>query len=319
MQFINAEEVRQHLGWDSIIDALQAMFTSGCEAPVRHHHTMQLPGQADATMLIMPAWTAGQYAGLKLVNVYPDNSLKNLPSIMGGYLLMDGATGAPLAFMDAGELTARRTAGASALAARYLSREDASKLLIVGSGRMAMSLGLAHAKVRPITEIQVWSRTLEKSEQTAAHYRAAGFNATVVNSLEEGVRWADIVSCATMSEEPLVLGEWVQPGTHIDLVGAFKPTMRETDDALVSMASVFVDTRDGVLAEGGDLLIPIHNGTFNSDNIIAELAELTRGDHPGRCSEDEITLFKSVGASLEDLAAAIRCYESYQQASGSVL
>ncbi|WP_432474233.1 ornithine cyclodeaminase family protein [Amphritea sp. HPY] len=313
MQFISAADLQQHLDWDSIIDALQAMFVEGCEAPVRHHHNMQLPGQADATMLIMPAWTAGKYAGLKLVNVYPDNSQKNLPSIMGGYLLMDGATGAPLAFMDAAELTARRTAGTSALAARYLSREDSSKLLIVGSGRMAMSLGHAHAEVRPIKEIHVWSRTTEKAEQTAEYYRAAGFNAEVVHTLEEGVRWADIVSCATMSEQPLILGEWVQPGTHIDLVGAYKPTMRETDDALVSMSKVFADTRDGVLAEAGDLLIPIANGNFNPEGISAELAELTRGQHPGRCSENEITLFKSVGASLEDLAGAIRCYESYQQ------
>ncbi len=316
MQFISAAEVEQCLGWESLIEALQTMFTTGCEAPVRHHHTMQLPDQAAATMLIMPAWTAGQYAGLKLVNVYPDNSRKQLPSIMGGYLLMDGASGAPLAFIDAAELTARRTAGTSALAARFLSRENSSKLLIVGSGRMAMSLGLAHAKVRPITDIQIWSRNPEKAEQVAAHYRATGFNAGTASTLQAGVGWADIVSCATMSETPLVLGEWVQPGTHIDLVGAFKPTMRESDDALVSGARVFADTREGVLAEAGDLLIPMANGHFSRDGIIAELAELTRGEHPGRLSNSEITLFKSVGASLEDLAAAIRCYECYQQTSG---
>lgn len=226
---------------------------------------------------------------------------------------MDGTTGAPLAFMDAAELTARRTAGTSALAARYLSREDSSKLLIVGSGRMAMSLGHAHAEVRPIKEIQVWSRTAEKAEQTAEYYRAAGFSAKVATTLEEGTRRADIVSCATMSEQPLILGEWVQPGTHIDLVGAYKPTMRETDDALVSISTVFADTRDGVLAEAGDLLIPIANGSFSREGIAAELAELARGDHPGRSSGNEITLFKSVGASLEDLAGAIRCFESYQQ------
>ncbi|MBY4675402.1 ornithine cyclodeaminase family protein [Marinobacterium arenosum] len=310
MQFISADEVRLYLDWDSVIEALEQMFREGCEAPVRHHHTMQIPGQADATMLLMPAWTPGKYAGLKLVNVYPDNASKQLPSIMGGYLLMDGDSGAPLAYLEAGELTARRTAGASALAAKYLAREDASKLLIVGSGRIAMNIGFAHAAVRPIRQIRVWARSLEKAEAVAEHYRSHGFEAEPVEQLEQGVRWADIVSCGTMSSEPLVLGDWVQPGTHIDLVGAFKPTMRETDDALVSKAAVYADTRDGVLAEAGDLLIPIANGNFKPEQIVADLQQLARGEGAGRSSTEQVTLFKSVGASLEDLAAAIRCYEN---------
>ena len=309
MQFISAEIIREQLDWKGMVEALRTMFAQGCEAPVRHHHQMSLPDQADATMLIMPAWTPGKYSGVKLVNVYPDNYRKGLPSIMGSYLLMDGTSGAPIALLEAAELTARRTAGASALASEYLSRANAEKLLIVGSGRMAMSLGFAHAVVRPISEIQVWARNQDKAEQVADHYRQAGFNARVELSLKKAVDWADIVSCSTMSEEPLVLGEWVRPGTHIDLVGAFKPSMRETDDNLVSMASVYADTRAGVLAEGGDLLIPMANGSFAAEDICGELSELVREQQPGRITEDQITLFKSVGASLEDLAAAIYCYE----------
>ena len=309
MQIISAEQVRETLDWPGMVEALRQMFAQGCEAPVRHHHTMALSDQADATMLIMPAWMPGRYAGVKVVNVYPDNPAKQQPSIQGNYLLMDGSSGTHVALLDAGELTARRTAGASALASQYLSREDAGKLLIVGSGRMAMNLGFAHGAVRDIKQIRVWARNSEKAEQVVAEYRQAGLNAEVELSLEQGVRWADIVSCCTMSEQPLVLAHWVQPGTHIDLVGGFKPTMRETDDQLVRHAEVFADTRAGVLAEAGDLLIPIANGLFAADQIRAELAELTRSQHPGRQNVEEITLFKSVGASLEDLAAAIYCYE----------
>ncbi len=310
MQFISAEEIKENLGWQDTIEALRQMFTDGCTAPVRHHHPMVLPGQQEATMLLMPAWLPGKYAGLKLVNVYPDNNKKGLPTIMGSYLLMDGATGETLISMDAGELTARRTAAASALASDYLSRKDAKKLLIVGSGRLAGYLGFAHGAVRPLDEIRVWARSPVKAEVIVELYREAGYTSSVAPNLEEAASWADIISCATMSTKPLVLGKWLQRGTHIDLIGGFKPTMRETDDEVIAIAKVFADTRDGVLAEAGDLLIPMEKGVFKPEDIAAELSELTSNYHPGRTSEDEITLFKSVGASLEDLAAAIRCYEN---------
>lgn len=313
MQFINAEEIKKNLDWNDTIEALRQMFADGCEAPVRHHHPMVLPGQQEATMLLMPAWLPGKYAGLKLVNVYPDNSKKGMPTIMGSYLLMDGATGAPMVSMDAGELTARRTAAASALASDYLSRKDAKKLLIVGSGRLAGYLGLAHGTVRPLEEIRVWARDPAKAGSIVQKYREAGYVSSVVPVLEEAASWADIISCATMSTEPLILGKWIQKGTHIDLIGGFKPTMRETDDEVITAAQVFADTRDGVLAEAGDILIPIQNGVFRPEDIVAELSELASTLHPGRMSEEEITLFKSVGASLEDLAAAIRCYENWQK------
>ena len=263
-------------------------------------------------MLLMPAWLPGRYAGLKLVNVYPDNSKKGLPTIMGNYLLMDGSTGAPIVSMDAGELTARRTVAASALASSYLSRRTASKLLIVGSGRLAGYLGFAHGAVRPIDKIQIWARNQNKAQKTAAEYRDAGVRAEAVSDLQHASKWADIISCATLSTQPLILGEWLQKGVHLDLIGGFKPTMRETDDRVIARSRVFADTRDGVLAEAGDLLIPIQNGVFKKDDIAAQLSELASGQHPGRTSENEITLFKSVGASLEDLAAAIKCYENRQ-------
>jgi ornithine cyclodeaminase/alanine dehydrogenase-like protein (mu-crystallin family) len=312
MNYFNAEMIQENLGWSDCIEALRRMFAQGCEAPVRHHHSVEVPGQQEATMLLMPAWLPGKYMGLKLVNVFPDNPSRNLPTIMGSYLLMDGSSGAPIVIMDAGELTARRTASASALASSYLSRKESKKLLIVGSGRLAGYLGFAHGAVRDLDEIRVWARNSAKAEKIAEIYREAGKAAEISLNLEKACKWADIISCATMSSQPLVLGKWLQPGVHLDLIGGFKPTLRETDDEVIIRSRVFVDTREGALAEAGDLLIPIKNGVFSPADIQAELRELTAAQHPGRTDSETITLFKSVGASLEDLAAAIQCYE-YQQ------
>jgi ornithine cyclodeaminase len=230
---------------------------------------------------------------------------------------MDGATGVPLVSMDAAELTARRTSAASALAGDYLSRKNATKLLIVGSGRLAAYLGFAHGSLRSLQEIKIWARSPVKAQRIVEIYREAGYITSFAADLEEAARWADIISCATMSTQPLILGKWIQKGTHIDLIGGFKPTMRETDDEVITRASVFADTKEGVLAEAGDLLIPIENGVFTPEGIVAELSQLTSMHHPGRQSEDEVTVFKSVGASLEDLAAAIRCYENWLMTAGS--
>ncbi len=310
MLLIGPEQIEKHLGWRETIEALAAMFAGSCTVPKRIHYPIPLPGQPEATMLLMPAWIAGRYNGLKLVSVYPGNSDKNLPTIIGTYLLMNGATGEVIAQLEAGELTARRTVCASALASKYLSRADAGRLLIVGSGRLARCLGFAHDAVRPLTEILIWARNRDKAEQTATIYSRAGYRCRVIDDLESGCRTADIISCATMSSKPLVHGAWLRPGTHLDLIGSFKPQMRESDDEAVARSTIFVDTREGALAEAGDLLMPMANGVIRSDDIAAELGELVTGVHPGRTAENEITLFKSVGAALEDLAAAIRCYEN---------
>lgn len=311
MHILDKQTVAENLDWKDLLEALQHMFATGCEAPVRHHHPMDIPGRQEATMLLMPAWLPGKYAGLKVVNVYPDNTKEGMPTINGSYLLMDGASGIPIALMDAGELTARRTVAASALASQYLSRKDAKKLLIVGSGRLAGYAGFAHGAVRDLTEIAVWARDPVKAQRVAEIYRNGGIPSGVTENLEEAALSADIICCVTLSSEPLILGKWLRPGVHVDLIGSFKPTMRETDDNTIVQADVYVDTRDGVLAEAGDLLQPIANGVFQPQDIVAELTELASGEVRGRTSEQQITLFKSVGASLEDLAAAICCYENW--------
>lgn len=313
MLLLTEDQTRDALPYPDLIDALAKMFRSGCVMPTRHHHDMEIPGEPDATVLLMPAWVPGGYAGVKVVNVVPGNSERNLPAISAQYLLSDARTGEMLALIDGGELTARRTAAASALAASYLARSDARHLLVLGTGRLAPNLIAAHMAVRSIDEVTIWGRSREKTEEVvrslADQFPVKLKSAT---SLKEALGEADIVSAATLSSEPLIKGALLKPGTHVDLVGAFKPSMRESDDDLVKRADIFVDTRDGCLSEGGDIVQPIKAGVLSPGEIKADLYELCRGEHPGRQSEEAITMFKSVGAALEDLAGAILAYQSVE-------
>lgn len=312
MLILNPNQTRQALPWDALIAALAAMFKTGCVMPVRHHHSVAVPGEADATLLLMPAWQPGAYLGVKLVSVFPDNHLRSLPAIHGSYLLSSGRTGELLAVIDGGELTARRTTAASALAASHLARQDASSLLVVGTGRLSVNLIEAHSRVRPITEVVIWGRDRAKAEQAVSEARALGYAADVAEDLEAAARQADIISCATLSRAPLIRGAWLKPGSHLDLIGAFNKDMRESDDEAVRRARVFVDTRAGAFAEAGDLLQPMAAGVIDADHVVAELSELVGGTE-GRRSAEDITLFKSVGAALEDLAGAILAYETATQ------
>jgi ornithine cyclodeaminase/alanine dehydrogenase-like protein (mu-crystallin family) len=309
MLVLNEADTQAALSWAPLIAAIDTMFAADCVTPVRHHHTVEVPGEAAATMLLMPAWVPGAYMGVKILNLFPDNQRRALPTIIGTYLLSSGKTGEMLAMVDGGELTARRTAATSALAARYLAREDAQSMLMVGAGRLALNLMQAHATVRPLERFAVWARDPDKAEACAAEARALGLDATATADLAAAAGDADIISCATLSSTPLIQGEWLRPGTHLDLVGAFKPDMRESDDACIRRASVFVDTRAGALKEGGDIVQPLRSGVLTEDRILADLADLADGRHGGRGRADEITLFKSVGAALEDLAGAILAYE----------
>lgn len=306
---VSAEQIRDHLPWDFLSEAIEDMFRRGCEMPVRHHHKVEVPGEADATLLLMPAWLAGKYLGVKMVSVFPGNATRGLAAVSGSYLLTHGTTGELLCILDGTELTARRTAAASALAAKYLARKDAKKLLMVGTGRMSTNLIEAHAHVREIEQISVWGRNPEKAQAVADGLKAKGFDVTPATDLADSCASADIISCATLSEQPLIRGEWLAHGTHLDLVGGFTPAMREADDEVVRRAKVFVDTREGAMKEAGDIVTPLASGNLKKEEILADLYQMCRGEHPGRCADQDITLFKSVGAALEDLAAAIAVYE----------
>jgi ornithine cyclodeaminase len=308
MRILSAAEVDAALDDIALIDRLEAMFRAGCETPLRHHHP--LPDKA--MLLLMPAWTA-RHVGIKLVTVFPDNARRSLPSVFGQYVLLDGRTGQPQALLDGTMLTKRRTACASGLAARYLAAAGATRLLMIGTGALAPHLVRVHAKVRAIREVAIWGRRPDAAEQLARTLAeslpsAVGRAVTVraVADRRTAIAEADIVSCATLSSEPLVEGDWLREGQHIDLVGAYTPTMRESDDKAVWRARVHVDTRAGALKEAGDIVQPLRNGTIDEDDIIADLFDLTRGQQSGRLPGDRtsITLFKSVGTALEDLAAA---------------
>ena len=307
MKILSAAEVDAALDDITLIDRLDATFRAGCEMPTRHHHTIK-----NATLLLMPAWTTARI-GVKVVTVFPDNGQHGLPSIYGQYLLLDGATGAALALLDGTMLTKRRTACASGLASRYLSQPESARLLMIGTGALAPHLVRVHAKVRPIREVAIWGRSTAHAQTLADdlawHLPEALGREIVVRVVADraaAIANADIVSCATLSSTPLVEGDWLHEGQHLDLVGAYTPAMRESDDRAVRRARVFVDTRAGALKEAGDIVQPIANGTIDENDVLADLFDLARGTHGGRLAGDAttITLFKSCGAALEDLAAA---------------
>jgi ornithine cyclodeaminase len=288
-----------------LIDRLREFFREGGAVPQRHHHTVEVPGERDATLLLMPAWRTGTALGVKVVTVFPGNDARGLPAVAGLYLLLSAETGEPLALIDGAELTARRTAAASALAAGFLARPHARRMVMVGTGRLAPELVAAHAGVRPIREVAVWGRDPAKAEALAGRLaRETGLAAAAAADLEAAVRGADLVSCATTSAEPLVRGAWLRAGTHLDLVGGFTPAMRETDDEAVRRARVWVDTLDGATREAGDIVGPLGSGALSREAIAGDLFGLCRGEAAGRSGPAEITLFKSVGTALEDLAAA---------------
>lgn len=318
--FVDAASVARHLPWPELLQALHSAFAAtDLSTPTRGHYHMEGMGSASTPVLLsMPAWSPGLGVGVKLVTVYPDNHTLNLPSIHGLYVLMEGASGRPQAVLDAGELTARRTAAASALASRFLSRPDSRTLLMVGTGRLSQYLPLAHAQVRPIERVLVWGRSPAKAQESAAALQAQGVNAKPVTVLEDACAQADIISCATLSKTSLLRGEWLRPGTHVDLVGAFTPQMREADDQVFLRAvSVWCDTTAGGLAEAGDLIQALASGALARNRIRGELADLCRAGAPAARADADITVFKSVGAALEDLAAARLCLDRLSRGSAA--
>jgi len=304
MQLYTAEEVHAALDYPKLIAALRDAFQAGGEKmPVRQAYEVGMPG-LPAHLLTMPAWRRGNAIGVKLVTVVPGNAARNLGAVSSLFVLFDGVTGVPRAIIDGEAMTNRRTAAASALAASYLAREDASTLLMVGNGHLVPHLIAAHATVRPISRVLIWGRNVAKAEALAATLRQPGLDVQAVASIDEGLQHADIVSSATTSTTPLILGASVRPGTHVDLVGAFNAGMRESDDALIARSTVYVDTMEGALREAGDLLFPIKSGAFVAERIVGDLFGLTQSLVPVRQDAAQITVFKSVGAALEDLVAA---------------
>lgn len=311
MQVFDAQATRDALAFERLIPALRAMFAAGCEVPPRHVHRIELPGDAEAvTSLVMPAWQAGRAYGVKIVNIAPGNAAHGLPALHASYLLHDARTGAPLALIDGDEITSRRTAAASTLAASFLAAPQAKHLLVVGAGRVARLLPAAYRVVRPsIERVTVWARVPERATMLADEWRAEGFDARPAIDLPAAVREAEIVSCATLATEPVVQGRWLRAGSHLDLIGSFTPQMREADDDCLRGARLYIDVEEA-LAKSGDLIGPLAQGVIRADGVAGTLATLARGEAIGRGTAGERTVFKSVGTALEDLAAAMLVWES---------
>ena len=308
MKFLSANDLDERLDFPSLIDALAQAFAGGFVAPARHHHVIERGAGKTATHILMPAWTAASngphaFLGSKIVSVFPANAERGLPAVHGLYVLQSGETGEMLAAIDGTRLTLWRTAAASALAARSLARKDARTLLLVGSGAMAPFLARAHYAVRPIERIAIWNHRKGGAERLAAMLAGEGFKTKVAENLEAEAGEADVISCATLSPAPLIRGQWLRAGQHVDIVGAFNFQTREVDDETLRRARIFIDT-PAALTEGGDVASALKSGSIDRSAIVADLAGLCAGA-PGRRNPQEITLFKSIGAAIEDLAAAI--------------
>lgn len=313
IRLISDSFVEDHCDYQELVTALRKGFsTSDIQVPMRHHHDYaNPPEEKDSTLLLMPAFNPGVDAGVKMVSISPNNGKYNLPAIQGTYIYFDAHQGTIKAIIDAKSLTAKRTACTSALASSYLSREESSSLLMVGTGALAKNLIIAHASVRPIKNVFVWGRSSEKARAICAEFSNAAFTCSPVDSIEDKISAVDIISCATLSPTPLILGKWLSEGQHLDLVGAYKKDTREADDEVIRRSSIFLDTYQGGLKESGDIVIPLNTGLISKEDIKADLFELCCGVKKGRSSAHEITFFKSVGHALEDLVAASYFYKIF--------
>jgi len=298
MMYLNEADVQALLKPAELVDVLREAFVEEIQSPQRTQH--HIPGSDAARMLLMPAWNARSF-GIKILTVDPDRTQKGFPSIDGLYLLMDGASGAPLAIIGARALTAARTAAVSALAATYLARSEASTLLMVGTGNLAPFIIEAHCSVRDYKRVIIWGRDRQKAE-TVRYQIKTQAKAVLATDLDTAIASADVISCATSSTQPLVHKRDVKPGTHIDLIGSYTPKMREADNALFLGARVIVDTK-GAIAESGDLLDPCFAGLLDATTI-HDLPELIRDPTLGRKDAKEITIFKAAGTATADLAVA---------------
>ncbi|WP_111309918.1 ornithine cyclodeaminase family protein [Confluentibacter sediminis] len=313
--YITDDFINKNCSFEGLIKVLEEGFSnSNIEVPMRHHHDFANPKEGiDSTLLLMPAFNPGKEFGVKIATVSPNNGKYNLPAIQGMYLFLDGHTGGLKAILEAKSLTVKRTATASALASYFLSKKSASSMLMIGTGALSINLIKAHSSVRPIDTVYVWGRDFEKAQKICNDLKMESFTCIAIKNIEDKISEVDIISCATLSPTPLVLGKWLKKGQHLDLVGAYKKDTREADDECIMKSSVFLDTYQGGLKESGDIVIPLSKGIITKEAIKADLFELCSNAKIGRTSDSEITLFKSVGHALEDLVAASYFYSLFQK------
>ena len=318
MLVLGRKELERLLAPAAVIQAVESAFATYARGGAQVPGRLAMPVQ-DGLLLVMPSALARTALGAKLVSVYGRNRERGLPTIFATYVLMDPETGQPLAALEGGFLTGIRTGATSALAARYLARPDSRVIACFGAGVQAAFQLRCLAAVFAIERVLVVGRTRERAER---------FRETMAKELRvpvstaatprEAVRQADLVTCATTSPTPVFAGKDLRAGTHVDAVGAFRPETREVDTETVARARIVVDSYAGAWEEAGDILIPIKEGAIARSSVHAELAELVTGAKPGRKDRDEITLFKSVGFALEDVATARLAYDAARSAGVGV-
>ena len=304
MKVYDRENVASSLQYGILIEALRKAFSSKITAPERVQHTIKNKNGSDATLLLMPAWKIGEHIGIKIVSVFPENTINNMNAVHANYFLVNANDGKPVAVMDGTELTLRRTACASALAADYLVNKNVDTLLMIGTGNLAPHMIKAHCVVRNYSRILIWGRNEEKAERLALSLNIKDKEILAKNDLKEALNVADVISCATLTQKPLIMGDWIKPGQHLDLVGAFTPDMAEADSKAIAKSKVVVDTYEGALSESGELINALKEGRIKKEHILSDLRELVLEEKNIRKDSNDITLFKSVGTALEDLAAA---------------
>ncbi|WP_291295892.1 ornithine cyclodeaminase family protein [Elioraea sp.] len=301
MQIIDAASLAELTPYPALVDALARGLAHPVTSPQRMH--LDPTGEGDA-LLLMPAWRKGGLMGVKLVTAYPGNGARGLPAIAASYTAFEQATGEVVAVLDGTELTARRTAAAAALGAKWLARPDARRLLIVGTGALCLPLARAHLAVLPtLSEVRVWGRVAAKAARVAGMLDVEGIAAAPAGALADEIAAADVIVTATTAREPIIASGWVRPGAHLGLVGAFTPAMAEVDPALLARVLLYADERDAVLAKGGEVVQAIAARLIGPEAVLGDLASLARGGVPVR-EREAITVFKSVGFAALDLIAA---------------
>ena len=309
MRWIGAEELRNACDLASLIEAIDAGHRRA-----RAEIADSLIGPDSARYLVRSAHDGSGLLGSKLITIIPENPEERArPSVQAVIILFDTTDGTPRAAMDATDLTYWKTAADSALGARYLARGDVRKLLVVGAGGLAPWLLRGHLCVRPdIDEVHIWNRAPARAEALTARLQSEGVTARAVADLEGAVAVADIITTATMAREPLIRGEWLKPGTHVDLVGGFAPDMREADDETLKRARLFVDCRDSALDGVGDIAIPLAAGVISPGDILGDFYDLAGGGQSGRRDDNEITVFKNAGGAHLDLMVAAALLETIE-------
>ncbi len=308
---LGKSDVERMLAMPRCIELMEAALASLSRGEVIQplRPVIRIPDSPNA-FAVMPTYSAALRAsGAKLITVYPDNHGTALESHQGIVTLFDGMNGSLLAIMDAASITAIRTAAVSAVATRLLARERADTLAILGAGVQARTHLDAMMAARPFTSVRVWSRTPAHARALAERASSRhGVAASVAKDAAEAVRGAHVICTVTASRDPVLHGEWLAPGAHVNAVGASLPTARELDTDAVRRSRIFVDRRESALNEAGDLILAMKEGAIGADSILGEIGELLIGTRKGRASDSEVTLFKSLGIAVEDLACAHDLY-----------